>query len=439
MQTITPFPQVEIHSQSYKEIFRALLRGDLNFHGENSSYSSHAIHAFPAKFPPQIPRLFIENLTEINDVVLDPMMGSGTTLLEAVLLKRRAIGLDIDPLALKIARVKLAPKMILEIERQGYDAVARAAGRCRSNQRELKGQLKARYSIENLEFINYWFAPQTQLELLALLQEIEQIEEKGVRDFLMLNFSSIIITKSGGVSLALDLAHTRPHKVEAKIVRSAFSEFGKKLKRNLRNIGGLNFPHTGRVSAGNIENMPLADCSAHLIVTSPPYASNAIDYMRAHKFSLIWFGYSAKEMGKLRSKYIGGESVTGIEFLQLPPFSAGIVESVGQVDEKKAQVLHRYYSEMKTALREMYRVLKPGKAAVIVVGNSVMRGQSTETAACLGELGEEAGFELVDIGVRHLDRNKRMLPARARGQTSRSKIEERMHQEYVIGFIKPGG
>lgn len=61
---------------SKRDRLAALLEGELNFHGENSSYASHDLHAFAAKFPPQLPRAFIRGLTECDDLVLDPMMGS---------------------------------------------------------------------------------------------------------------------------------------------------------------------------------------------------------------------------------------------------------------------------------------------------------------------------------------------------------------------------
>src|SRR3990170_4775245 len=75
-----------------------LLNGDLNFHNAESHYASHNLHAFAAKFPPQLPRLFIEGLTAPGDVVLDPMMGSGTTVVEAFLTGRHGVGFDLDPL-----------------------------------------------------------------------------------------------------------------------------------------------------------------------------------------------------------------------------------------------------------------------------------------------------------------------------------------------------
>jgi hypothetical protein len=49
--------------ESYRQQFRRLLTGDLDFQGDNSVSFTHSWHAFPAKFPPQLPRLFIRELT----------------------------------------------------------------------------------------------------------------------------------------------------------------------------------------------------------------------------------------------------------------------------------------------------------------------------------------------------------------------------------------
>ena len=91
---------------------------------------------------------------------------------------------------------------------------------------------------------------------------------------------------------------------------------------------------------------------------------------------------------------------------------------------------------MTRVLREMHRVLKPGKAAIVVVGSSIMRGRDTETGHCLADIGRAIGFDVPAIGIRNLDRNRRMLPAGATLNQS-SQIQQRMHQEYVIGYIKP--
>lgn len=89
-----------------RERLEALLKGRLDFQGENTAYASHSFHAFAAKFPPQLPRAFIRALSTPGQAVLDPMMGSGTTLVEALIEGRQAIGVDIDPLAIRIGSTK---------------------------------------------------------------------------------------------------------------------------------------------------------------------------------------------------------------------------------------------------------------------------------------------------------------------------------------------
>ena len=448
-----------------QERLSALLNSDLNFHDKNSSYGSHNFHSFPAKFPPQLPRKFIESLTEPGDLVLDPMSGSGTTILEAYLSGRQAIGFDIDPLALIISRVKVTPLEIEKLAIASQNVLTQARNELKNRRQHLEQARAFRWDDVTLTFIDYWFAKETQFELLALIQAIEQVADANIRLFLQTAFSATIITKTGGVSLALDLAHTRPHRAKivrdangievfreidsdkplkrpdilTKTLRSPLIEFEKRYRNNLRGICPLSQSlYPVQVSWGDAQRLALPEASVDLIVTSPPYASNAIDYMRAHKFSLVWLGYPLNDLGKKRKEYIGGESTSGLILESLPVEAAKIVAEISALDPKKGLALHRYYSEMTGVLREMYRVLKPGKSAIVVVGSSVMRNVNTQTQHCLEVIGRQIGFEVPKIGVRNLDRDRRMLPAGTHLNLA-SQIQQRIHEEFVIGFYKSGG
>ncbi|MBU0686168.1 MAG: site-specific DNA-methyltransferase, partial [Candidatus Thermoplasmatota archaeon] len=86
------------------------LSGEFRKHiGRKVSYATHGIHRYPAKFIPQIPRFCLESYSEVGDDVLDPFMGSGTTLLESYITGRDSYGIDIHPLARLIAKVKTTP------------------------------------------------------------------------------------------------------------------------------------------------------------------------------------------------------------------------------------------------------------------------------------------------------------------------------------------
>src|SRR4030066_1829444 len=77
--------------------------------GKQVSYATHGIHRYPAKFIPQIPRYCLESYSKKGDDVLDPFMGSGTTLLESYIAGRNSYGIDIHPLAKLITKANVTP------------------------------------------------------------------------------------------------------------------------------------------------------------------------------------------------------------------------------------------------------------------------------------------------------------------------------------------
>ncbi len=208
--------------KSYEEKLVRLLTSNLDFKNEDTGFASHDLHSFPAKYPPQLPATFISGLTEPGDWVLDPMIGSGTTIVEATRLRRKAVGFDIDPLARLITRVK-STFIDADVALAAGQKVAHAALHTNNTQSDmLSKMLLQRWDKPTKRFVDYWFAPQVQRELLSLLLEIDRVQDDEIRSFLHLVMSGCIITKTGGVSMAFDLAHTRPHR--AKVVYAQSGE-----------------------------------------------------------------------------------------------------------------------------------------------------------------------------------------------------------------------
>ena len=310
--------------------------------------------------------------------------------MEALLADRSAIGFDIDPLAVKLVRVKTAPLERLQIADLGRVITSGAILSVKEQPEKLQTALLQRWDKKTRQFVDYWFAPESQLELIALMQEIEKINDLRLRAFFELAFSAIIITKSGGVSLAFDLAHTRPHKVKVaisqtgniiygkdvletlseskrrytvKTLRSPIEEFSKRFRSNLSSLLSEEVGYkTQYVQFGNAQNLALRNSSTDLIVTSPPYASNAIDYMRAHKFSLVWLGHKISDLGDKRGEYIGGESTRDFVFEELPASVLEIVNDISRQDASKGNVLHRYYSEMTTCAQGDVQGVEAGES-----------------------------------------------------------------------------
>ena len=80
--------------------------------------AAHSLHeiSYRACFKPQLPRFFITRLTDAGDLVFDPFMGRGTTLLEAALLGRDALGNDVNPVSRILVEARLDPPSQQEVE-----------------------------------------------------------------------------------------------------------------------------------------------------------------------------------------------------------------------------------------------------------------------------------------------------------------------------------
>ena len=418
-----------------RDCLRVLLAKELGFNGSATNYATHSVHPFAAKFPPALPRLFIDHLTLPSETVLDPMAGSGTAIVEAITAGRTGLGLDFDPLAVKIVTAKterFEEETGLLYAEMMADRARMAVGN-RSLFR-LEDFYRRSYDEDAQDFFDYWFLEETIWELAALIQSIQGSCPRALRTLFEVIFSSVIIAKSGGVSLARDLAHSRPHRDESKKVPSAIDLFWERAKKIISAVSLLSSKAPAAlIAVADSRSVPLKENSVDLIVTSPPYA-NAIDYVRAHKFSLIWLGFSLKSLAARRRQYIGsevGEKEANLE----SPLALETIKDVRQVDLRRSQILTRYLSDMRKSLSEMYRVLKPGKAAIVVVGSSTIRGINVRTPFALAEEAKCMGFEVIDVRERAIDRNRRLMPMSRNGNGSG--IEARMREEHVVGLFKP--
>ena len=270
-------------------VTREALRGDLSFKGGPQPHPLLGIHPYPARFPSGLPTYFIERLSNPRQVVLDPTCGSGTTLLEALVLGRNTIGVDIDPLAIMQSQARTQRIKPSEIWNAGYRAWQNAGQRL---ERGSPWQQAAQQLDEDTrEFIQHWFHPETCDEMAALAAEIEATPQAPTRNALRVILSSMVISNRSSVSQAIDIAHSRPHRGPDTRRTPAMGLFRRKLEAAARAY--QHAPTDGRAAVirADARRLPISDESCDLVLWSPPYA-NALDYMRGHKFALVWLGIS---------------------------------------------------------------------------------------------------------------------------------------------------
>ena len=392
------------------------------------------VHPFPARMAPSI--IWNELPKGDNPIcVLDPMSGSGTALVASRMRGHEAIGFDADPLAVLIARAWCADVDEPAARKKAEEVINRA--RSRYSSIRLGDAYPDDADEETREFVRYWFDEINRKELAALSRSISHVQDLALKDLLWCAFSRLIITKQSGASLAMDVSHSRPHRVYDNAPIKPFDKFIRSVNAVLNGspfkeeVGAAR----ARVNLGDARRLPLEDSSIDLIITSPPYL-NAIDYLRGHKLSLVWMGFSIQQIREIRSASVGTESSKNTtckkEFVDQTLKRMGEVESL---PDRFRKMLKRYVLDMDKVLSEMHRVLKSEGRAILVVGDSSIRGTYVQNSKAIIHLGERNGFVLRSSRRRQLPESRRYLPPPNR-RASGAQLQSRMREEVIIKFQK---
>jgi hypothetical protein len=166
-------------------------------------------------------------LSRPGDVVLDPMIGSGVVARAALSLGRKAIGCDVDPLAIIQARALCADVSVVRFESRA-GAVLRAAEKILRSKRTVDAQWHD-LDPEGRRFIRYWFRKKHADELFALSLAIDDEVDRLEWSVFATVFSSLIISRGSGASRAMDLSRSRPHRVASKVPKLPFSLWPKQV------------------------------------------------------------------------------------------------------------------------------------------------------------------------------------------------------------------
>lgn len=278
---------------------------------------AHSLHeiSYRACFKPQLPRFFIERLTKPRDSVYDPFMGRGTTQLEALLLSRKPLGNDINPLSRVLLQPRLNPPTLAQIIER-LNVIDLSQGE------EVNEDLLA------------FFHENTLSEIIALKEYLIHREENGELDNIDAWIRMVAINRLTGHSSGFFSVYTLPpnqavsvdSQKKINLRRNQTPEYRpikpriiRKSKSLLKDWMGHSFEHfehdlssilttTDSRFASGIE-----DDSAHLVVTSPPFL-DIVNY-RADNWMRCWFigiDSSTIEISQLKSIEEWEATMTGV-------------------------------------------------------------------------------------------------------------------------------
>jgi len=388
------------------------------------------IHPFPARMAPEIA---LDSLAKLSKraVVLDPMMGSGTVLRQAVLNGHKAIGFDMDPLAVLMSKTWTEP-VNFEILDGLYQYLLGKAKTLDARSISLRWQ-----DEETHEFIKYWFGLKQRkiIKCIAYVLYHSQKLKKHPNEanVLRVALSRLIITKKYGASLAWDVSHSRPHKVMTKNSYDVWAGYGRSFKRLRDVLSEHKITGKSSVGLGDARKMDsLKRESVDVVITSPPYL-NAIDYLRGHKLALVWLGYRIDQVRNIRGQSIGAEKAMTDVSLQKEIARINKKLRVDTLPGRHLRMIERYTFDACLLMKEISRLLKPDGRAIFVVGNSCLKNVYIENSKIFHEAGKLYGLRLRKKSSRDLPAGSRYLPL---PKDSSSALGKRMKTEVILEFVR---
>lgn len=401
-----------------------------DFRTVDTKPSTHGFHSYPAMMIPQIANRLIEKYASRGAILLDPFCGSGTVLVEAKLAGYDCYGIDINPLALLLSKVKTTPIDPKELKKEYKELISASEDAIR----DLNFGFK---NVEIPEFFNidYWFKPNVSKQLVILKTNIEKIEDKDIRDFLLVPFSETVRkvsnTKNGEFKLCR-ISKTKLHSYNPNVLQifkekalnniEQMSDFYKSAKKNKTII--LNEDTRKKTS--------IADNSVNLIVTSPPYGDSrtTVAYGQFSRLSLQWLGYDKKTVTDVDKISLGGATPKTLKHKLKSPALNEVLKKITEKDEKRAREVLSFYLDLNLCLEELMNKMKGGGRICMVVGNRTVKGIRIPTDEILAELFESLGAKHEETIIRNIP-NKRM-PSKNSPTNISGELGETMNQEHIV-------
>ncbi|MEO6418605.1 MAG: DNA methyltransferase, partial [Polyangiaceae bacterium] len=242
--------------------------------GEDAARSHiHGFHTYPARMHPITAARLVYAFSSPGKRVLDPFCGSGTVLVEAMLAGRDAVGSDLNPLAVRLARLKTS--YTTDADREALLVAAREIAAFADERRKTKAGATRRYPQEDAAI----FEPHVMLELDSIRAGVARLKDPRISHPLSLVLSALLVKvshKQSDTSAAVEKRRTAAGYTAKLFIRKT-----EELTRLLKEFADALPNPVPRVRVEIDDACELAsvkDRTIHAVISSPPYAAT-YDYM----------------------------------------------------------------------------------------------------------------------------------------------------------------
>ena len=300
------------------------------------AYHSHGIVRYFGKFPPPIARHLMKTYTKKGDLVIDPMCGSGTTALESLLLDRKAVCIDVNPLSVLLTKVKSTHIDEAEFN-QWLDKLIKIVE---------TDTFQPWHKFVGLKNPHHWFLEETVASLSKIKYAIKKVgAPEHIENALYITFIGIIRRVSRATSqqgrLFLDVVTAE---------KDALPFFVKKAKANAISLSSIPKNNSNiQVFEGSLmieEELPKVE--GELLICHPPYFNN-YKYSGVYSLELSWMDY---DHGVIRKSEVR------------EAFKIGKPEKMSQ-----------YIDDMEKALINCHKLLKKNGIMGLMIGDTILRNE----------------------------------------------------------------
>lgn len=408
-----------------------------DFAGADTKGATHVLHAYPAMMIPQVARRLIELGSEPGATVLDPFCGSGSVLVEGLLAGRRVIGIDLNPLAVLISKVKTTP-IAPDVLEAAFQRIVERSKMPSNSPPQFKNR-------------DFWFSSSAVTGLGRILSSIRELEQPEVRAFFEIAFSEAVRACSNSREREFKLFRYAPEILSARSI-SPETVFGQKCRRNISAMRRFHEQvqslEPARIHEGDTRKFipEIGAGSVDLVVTSPAYgdARTTVAYGQYSRLPSQWLGLGGDVdpdlLGGHRStrKRRGTKSSSDPAMSRSPesPLLHDICGRIAERSEPRSLEVSHFFADFDEALSTIASYLKPRGKASFVVGNRTVTGVQVPMDEIVAELGPSHGLIPESITIRAIP--SKTLPLKNSPSNRPGEIGSTMRNEYIVWLRKDG-
>ncbi len=402
-----------------------------DFNGAKTKPYTHGLHTYPAMFIPQVARRLLLTYSQKGDTICDIFCGSGTALIESKLLNRNSYGIDLNPLAIFLAKVKATPINPQLLSKEYIKLLTRI--------NKIKNAGTEKPQFKNLDF---WFKDKVITELAKIKKAIKEIKNEKIQNFFLVAFSEIVRKSSNTKNGEFKLVRIKKEKLE-KYNPNVLEIFKRKAEANIKGMEEF-YQNADKKSWTKIilgdssKDNGIKENSIDLIITSPPYGDSrtTVAYGQFSRLSAQWIDIfdNPDNASGVDNELLGGKATKDLIHSLSSNYLSESLKKIAKKDERRAKDVLSFYIGLNKCLTRAYKILKHKKYFCIVIGNRLVKQVRIPTDFIIVELVQKIGFTCEDIFVRNIP-GKRM-PIKNSPTNIAGESEETMTKESIVVLRK---